>query len=192
MKIAILGGAGQLGTALCYEANKSHTVHAFVRPGANTSHLPKSLKIKQYDLDHLDFSRVFQKYDWVIDAAGPYPTKLDTPASELERALARYHRMAKATLKTGTRLSHIGSFITIPRKTTLTDSLFRHCLRRTHPYYLIKHSIEKILLRARQKGADVGIFCPSIIIGPWNHKPCLLYASPSPRDQRGSRMPSSA
>ena len=32
----------------------------------------------------------------------------------------------------------------------------------------------------------------------WNHKtpypisPCLLYTSPSPRDQRGSRMPSSA
>ena len=26
----------------------------------------------------------------------------------------------------------------------------------------------------------------------WNGKPCLLYTSPSPRDQRGSRMPSSA
>ena len=25
-----------------------------------------------------------------------------------------------------------------------------------------------------------------------NHKSCLLYTSPSPRDQRGSRMPSSA
>ena len=25
-----------------------------------------------------------------------------------------------------------------------------------------------------------------------NHKDCLLYTSPSPRDQRGSRMPSSA
>ena len=25
-----------------------------------------------------------------------------------------------------------------------------------------------------------------------NHNPCLLYTSPSPRDQRGSRMPSSA
>ena len=26
----------------------------------------------------------------------------------------------------------------------------------------------------------------------WPTKPCLLYTSPSPRDQRGSRMPSSA
>ena len=26
----------------------------------------------------------------------------------------------------------------------------------------------------------------------FNFKPCLLYTSPSPRDQRGSRMPSSA
>ena len=30
-----------------------------------------------------------------------------------------------------------------------------------------------------------------LIISPWNY-PCLLYTSPSPRDQRGSRMPSSA
>ena len=27
---------------------------------------------------------------------------------------------------------------------------------------------------------------------PWRYKVCLLYTSPSPRDQRGSRMPSSA
>ena len=26
----------------------------------------------------------------------------------------------------------------------------------------------------------------------WAYPPCLLYTSPSPRDQRGSRMPSSA
>ena len=33
-----------------------------------------------------------------------------------------------------------------------------------------------------------------LIIGanPTNAHPCLLYTSPSPRDQRGSRMPSSA
>ena len=30
------------------------------------------------------------------------------------------------------------------------------------------------------------------IIGFVDHKGCLLYTSPSPRDQRGSRMPSSA
>ena len=32
---------------------------------------------------------------------------------------------------------------------------------------------------------------PVGVITPWN-TPCLLYTSPSPRDQRGSRMPSSA
>ena len=32
------------------------------------------------------------------------------------------------------------------------------------------------------------------LVGPllWSVDPCLLYTSPSPRDQRGSRMPSSA
>ena len=31
-----------------------------------------------------------------------------------------------------------------------------------------------------------------IDLDPRNYDPCLLYTSPSPRDQRGSRMPSSA
>ena len=34
---------------------------------------------------------------------------------------------------------------------------------------------------------------PDQAIFEWNKaRPCLLYTSPSPRDQRGSRMPSSA
>ena len=31
-----------------------------------------------------------------------------------------------------------------------------------------------------------------VIFSGTSNKPCLLYTSPSPRDQRGSRMPSSA
>ena len=31
-----------------------------------------------------------------------------------------------------------------------------------------------------------------LVAGPEDHAVCLLYTSPSPRDQRGSRMPSSA
>ena len=30
------------------------------------------------------------------------------------------------------------------------------------------------------------------VVGITGHRTCLLYTSPSPRDQRGSRMPSSA
>ena len=33
---------------------------------------------------------------------------------------------------------------------------------------------------------------PTLDFKVYNHKLCLLYTSPSPRDQRGSRMPSSA
>ena len=42
--------------------------------------------------------------------------------------------------------------------------------------------------------ANVGfIFASSAVTTMINHfKVCLLYTSPSPRDQRGSRMPSSA
>ena len=38
---------------------------------------------------------------------------------------------------------------------------------------------------AKGRGLDLVEIAP-------NNKPCLLYTSPSPRDQRGSRMPSSA
>ena len=31
-----------------------------------------------------------------------------------------------------------------------------------------------------------------VVVANGQHWPCLLYTSPSPRDQRGSRMPSSA
>ena len=41
-----------------------------------------------------------------------------------------------------------------------------------------REPVEGVEFTATQDGADVGI--------------CLLYTSPSPRDQRGSRMPSSA
>ena len=40
------------------------------------------------------------------------------------------------------------------------------------------------------KGKEVLNFCANNYLGLSSH--CLLYTSPSPRDQRGSRMPSSA
>ena len=37
-----------------------------------------------------------------------------------------------------------------------------------------------------------GLNCPEPVMMLHQHIRCLLYTSPSPRDQRGSRMPSSA
>ena len=39
---------------------------------------------------------------------------------------------------------------------------------------------------------ETDIDSDSLILSSNNQKTCLLYTSPSPRDQRGSRMPSSA
>ena len=36
------------------------------------------------------------------------------------------------------------------------------------------------------------VLMPGVVHMRHTHLPCLLYTSPSPRDQRGSRMPSSA
>ena len=53
-----------------------------------------------------------------------------------------------------------------------------------HNYYLPQHFMFKIGKRAIAKGTFEKL--------PANDNICLLYTSPSPRDQRGSRMPSSA
>ena len=46
--------------------------------------------------------------------------------------------------------------------------------------------------RERSESVEYVFFFLSIIDPPFSFSPCLLYTSPSPRDQRGSRMPSSA
>ena len=49
--------------------------------------------------------------------------------------------------------------------------------------------LEKITGKARF-AADINE--PGMLLGKILRSPCLLYTSPSPRAQRGSRMPSSA
>ena len=54
----------------------------------------------------------------------------------------------------------------------------------------IKDVVEVLSARPKPRKGDVQEF-----FNPWGglrRKSCLLYTSPSPRDQRGSRMPSSA
>ena len=50
----------------------------------------------------------------------------------------------------------------------------------------------KILFVGDATMAPYEITNPGGSIEHWNEEACLLYTSPSPRDQRGSRMPSSA
>ena len=73
--------------------------------------------------------------------------------------------------------------------------------KNTHLISLPHDELEAMLDRAAERGAlralhDVGLDGPSAAeeIRDLRSllKACLLYTSPSPRDQRGSRMPSSA
>ena len=56
------------------------------------------------------------------------------------------------------------------------------------------HSIfaPTIISAAEVAGEDLSIFDAMVVVGTENDSPCLLYTSPSPRDKRQSRMPSSA
>ena len=61
------------------------------------------------------------------------------------------------------------------------------------PIFHLGTGQHKPVTAARRFIAEEGINAPAILNVRRNeHTTCLLYTSPSPRDQRGSRMPSSA
>ena len=62
------------------------------------------------------------------------------------------------------------------------DTLFRHDIKTATVVTGFNAHLVKEEIQARQTGPKVKTL----------YNPCLLYTSPSPRDQRGSRMPSSA
>ena len=66
-------------------------------------------------------------------------------------------------------------------------------------YHATKHALEgwsdSLRVETKKFGIKVSIIEPGAIQTEFSdvmENPCLLYTSPSPRDQRGSRMPSSA
>ena len=58
------------------------------------------------------------------------------------------------------------------------------------------NTMEEVIVTSRRKNESVQDVPLSVTVFGEEQinqlKPCLLYTSPSPRDQRGSRMPSSA
>ena len=75
------------------------------------------------------------------------------------------------------------------------------------PVFLLSFAFVFTNLRTALLGITAGAICFSVLVSHWPAKfrfsisrndlnqlvdTCLLYTSPSPRDQRGSRMPSSA
>ena len=64
-------------------------------------------------------------------------------------------------------------------------------------FYLLSFWLMTLALRDLPLGVVYAVWsglgiCLVAVIGAVIYKDCLLYTSPSPRDQRGSRMPSSA
>ena len=60
----------------------------------------------------------------------------------------------------------------------------------THENVGVRSNLMRMLGQGKLGGTGRMIILP--VDQGFEHGPCLLYTSPSPRDQRGSRMPSSA
>ena len=100
--------------------------------------------------------------------------------------LSRRHMHLKKHVVAGFNLSCIGddraySVVESRKGNTLADRMANHVLAHTDSHFK-KYSF-------LNRGSDERQYCSPGIDLPLC---CLLYTSPSPRDQRGSRMPSSA
>ena len=88
-------------------------------------------------------------------------------------------------------LIHIGN----ARPAVVFDVLYR-VLRREYPEVRYARNItdidDKIIKAAKENAEDIGVLAARYTAEYDDDMACLLYTSPSPRDQRGSRMPSSA
>ena len=73
--------------------------------------------------------------------------------------------------------------LTVPWQGQQATAAAFHQAHRQRYGHLLDNPVELVCLRVRVSGPK-----PSLAAPPH----CLLYTSPSPRDQRGSRMPSSA
>ena len=71
----------------------------------------------------------------------------------------------------------------------LIDARFRESIDRNTSY---EHALEHLYWQAAGKDYKTGKKSYLLTSFEEKYKNCLLYTSPSPRDQRGSRMPSSA
>ena len=108
--------------------------------------------------------------------------------SKLEAAIELLTRLAASNLDPGLDTSHQSNLET--NRATQPE------LETVRVLFADQHGVlrgKTIVASALSSLFEQGIAAPStLLLKDTSHRTCLLYTSPSPRDQRGSRMPSSA
>lgn len=114
-------------------------------------------------------------HDLVVDAAAPYPVWMFHPseASEVDPqryARERTSRLLRAVRRHRARLAVVGSFTTLPHPGAARGDIEPGLLRRSHPYFAVKETVESMVLEAASRGLPALVVNPAAFLGPWDGK----------------------
>ena len=131
--------------------------------------------------------------DYFTDSMGSPPSPDQITPLDLRTYVAALHEAGYAKSSVARRLASLRSYFRFAMREGLCDSNPAKPLRNPRrekklPHFLSGREIGK-LLAAPKRSEPLGLRDRAILETLYS---CLLYTSPSPRDQRGSRMPSSA
>ena len=195
--ICLIGGSGFLGTELADQLSRSGGSRKNITVLTRDTRKMRSLRVvptlnveqvDPYDADAL--TQAFENQDVVINLVGILNTSIGRGGTFEDAHTGLAENIIKAAGKKNTRVIQV-------------SSLHADAENGPSEYLRTKGKAADLL---KQSGLPVTVFCPSVMFGNSDglytrfanllqampFMPCLLYTSPSPRDKRQSRMPSSA
>ena len=175
----VLGATGHIGSAVVRELlSRGVRVTAATRQRQVTANLA-GLSISLAPGDAEDPARIDQwisGHDLVVDAAVPYPIWMFRPSGRAEvdphaYAQQRTDRILEIVRRRGATLALVGSFTTLPHPGDARGEMEPGVLRRSHPYFMVKDTVESMALSAAKDGLKIALVNPSAFLGPWDGKP---------------------
>jgi dihydroflavonol-4-reductase len=175
----VLGATGHIGNAIARDLlDHGYRVTAVTRQQRPEALADLAVEIVRGDADRPgQFAAWVRGHDLVIDAAAPYPLNLFVAGEPAERAPLDYARRRMGTLldavsRYGAALAYISAFTTLPRPVSegMLAAIEARTRRLVHPYFMVKATMEEMVLEAARDGLRVAILNPTACIGPWDRR----------------------
>jgi dihydroflavonol-4-reductase len=175
----VLGATGHIGNAITRDLlNHGYRVTAATRQQHPEALADLGVEIGRGDADSPgQLAAWVRGHNLVIDAAAPYPLNLFVAAVPAERAPLDYARrrmgnLLDAVSREGATLAYVSSFTTLPRPDSegMLAAIEARARRRVHPYFMVKATMEGMVLEAIHGGLRAAILNPAACLGPWDRR----------------------
>jgi nucleoside-diphosphate-sugar epimerase len=183
----VLGATGHIGNAIARDLlDHGYRVTAATRQQRPEALADLAVEIVRGDADRPgQIAAWVRGHDLVIDAAAPYPLNVFVAAAPPERAPLEYARRRMGTLldavsRHDAALGYVSAFTTLPRPDSegILAAIEARARRLVHPYFIVKATMEEMVLEAARSGVRAAIFNPTACIGPWDRRPRELCVVP--------------